>query len=123
MAGIEKISEEYKSAGADLHDTYHRLHPQVLSEFEAEMSKYWGRKWKANTTVGKLKTVLLHRPGNEFLSVGKPTPWPPHEDSLRAWRMMEKPDLDELTEHHENLVDAFKAEGVEVILRKPDLTP
>lgn len=120
MADIEKKSADYKSAGDDLHDTYHRLHPQVLSQFEDDMPKIWGRKWKANTTIGKLNTVLLHRPGKEFLSVGKPTPWPPHEDSWRAWRMMAKPDLDELVEHHETLVDAFKQEGVEVIIRKPD---
>jgi N-dimethylarginine dimethylaminohydrolase len=31
-----------------------------------------------------------------------------------------KPDLDELVEHHENLVDAYKAEGIEVVVRKPD---
>ena len=120
MANIEKKSADYMSAGDDLHDTYHRLHPQVLSQFEDEMPKIWGRKWKANTTIGKLNTVLLHRPGKEFLSVGNPTPWAPYEDSWRAWRMMEKPNLDELVEHHEALVDAFKGEGVEVIIRKPD---
>lgn len=119
MQNAEKI-EEYKNSALQLHETYKRLHPQVLGEFEEEMPKYWGRKWKANTTIGKLKTVLLHRPGKEFLSVGSRTPWPPHEDSLAAWRMTERPNLDELVEHHENLVNAFKAEGVEVILRKPD---
>jgi len=111
---------DFKKAAADLHDVYSRLHPQVLSEFEDEMPKYWGGRWKANTTVGKLRTVLLHRPGREFLSVGNPTPWPPHESSWDAWRMTEKPNLEELVKHHETLVDAFKAEGVEVVIRKPD---
>jgi hypothetical protein len=40
-----------------------KYHPQVLSEFEDEMPKLWGKRWKANTTIGKLQTVLLHRPG------------------------------------------------------------
>jgi len=31
-----------------------------------------------------------------------------------------KPDLDEMIEHHENLVKAYKDEGVEVVIRKPD---
>jgi N-dimethylarginine dimethylaminohydrolase len=84
------------------------------------MPKYWGRKWKANTTIGKLRTVLLHRPGPEFLSVGNKTPWPPHGDSLAAWRMTFKPDLDELIEHHENMAKAYRDEGVEVLIRKPD---
>ena len=120
MSVIEKKTEEYRQSASELHDIYNRLHPQVLSEFEQEMPKYWGRRWKANTTIGKLRTVLLHRPGNEFLSVGTPTTWPPYESSWAAWRMTEKPDLKELIEHHENLVVAFKAEGIEVIIRKPD---
>jgi N-dimethylarginine dimethylaminohydrolase len=111
---------DYKKAVDELHDMYHRLHPQVLTEFEEEMPKYWGSNWKANTTIGKLRTVLLHKPGNEFLSVGKKTPWPPNETSLAAWRMSFKPDLKELVEHHENLVKAYKEEGIRVIIRKPD---
>ncbi len=99
---------------------YNRLHPQVLSDFEEEMPKYWGGRWKANTTIGKLRTVLLHRPGREFLTVGQPTPWPPYESSLDAWRMPHKPDLEELIEHHENMAQAYRDEGVRVVIRKPD---
>jgi len=109
-----------KDAAQELHDIYHRLHPQVLSEFEDEMPRLWGGKWKANTTIGKLRTVLLHRPGKEFLTVGKKTPWPPHEASLAAWRMTFKPNLNELVEHHENMVRAYREGGVRVIIRKPD---
>ncbi len=103
-----------------LKEMYQKWHLQVLSDFEDEMPKYWGRKWKANTTIGKLRTVLLHRPGPEFLSVGNKTPWPPHGDSLAAWRMTFKPDLGELIEHHENMAKAYRDEGVEVLIRKPD---
>ena len=110
-----------EKTGLTLREQYLKYHPQVLSDFEKEMEHYWGRKWKANTNVGKLRLVLLHRPGKEFLSVGKPTPWAPHDNSLGAWRMAFKPDLDELVEHHQNLVDVYKAEGVEVVIRKPDL--
>ena len=91
----------------------------MLTDFEHDMPRYWGRKWKANTTIGKLRMVMLHRPGKEFESVGTPTPWPPHESSLEAWGMIEKPNLDEMVNHHENVVDAFKSEGVEVLIRKP----
>jgi N-dimethylarginine dimethylaminohydrolase len=113
----DKFKDE---TGLTLREMYQKHHPQVLADFEDEMPKYWGRKWKANSNVGKLRMVLVHRPGNEFLTVGKPTPWPPFGTSLGAWRMSFKPDLDELVEHHENLVDAYKAEGVEVVVRKPD---
>ena len=73
-----------KNTGLDLHEQYMKYHPQELTEFEDEMPKYWGKKWKANTSIGKLRTVLLHRPGNEFLSVGNPTPWPPHSSDFGA---------------------------------------
>ncbi|MFP3952349.1 MAG: hypothetical protein ACLFVP_09460 [Candidatus Bathyarchaeia archaeon] len=115
------MSEDEKLNAAErLHEVYHRLHPQILSDFEEDMPKYWDSKWKSNTTIGKLKTVLLHRPGKEFLSVGQTTPWPPHESSLDAWRMPEKIELEELIEHHENLIKAYKYEGVRVVIRKPD---
>jgi len=118
--GKEEIDCFKINTGLSLHEQYMKYHPQVLSDFGKEMEKYWGRRWRANTNVGKLRMVLLHRPGKEFLSVGKPTPWPPHDSSLGAWRMSFKPDLKELVEHHENLVKAYKEEGVEVLIRKPD---
>ena len=121
QAEIDYDKDYFKEkTGLSLREQYHRLHPQVLSCFGDDMVEVWGRKWKANTNVGKLRVALLHRPGPEFLQVGNPTPWPPHEDSLAAWRMSEKMGLDELVENHENLVDAYKAEGVEVVIRKPD---
>ncbi|MFQ6054020.1 MAG: hypothetical protein ACE5OO_07335, partial [Candidatus Bathyarchaeia archaeon] len=105
-------TDEFKEdTGESLHEMYQKYHPQVLSDFGDELEKYWGRRWKANTAVGRLRMVLLHRPGEEFLSVGRPTPWPPHGSSLGAWRMSFKPDLDELIEHHENLVRAYRDEG------------
>ncbi len=110
-----------ENTGLNLHEQYMKYHPQILSNFEGEMPKIWGRKWKANTTIGKLRVVLVHRPGKEFLSIGKPTPWPPYESSLGVWRMSWQPtNLDELTRDYENLVQAYKDEGVEVIERKPD---
>lgn len=121
MSRSEQKDPFKESTGLSLHEQYIKHHPQVLSNFEDEMPKFWGRKWKANTTIGKLRLILLHRPGKEFLSVGKPTPWPPHDDSLAAWRMSWKPtDLAELTRDYENLKQAYKDEGVEVIERKPD---
>jgi len=116
------IHDEFKEkTGLSLDEQYMKYHPQVLSEFEDEMEKLWGKKWKANTTIGKLRTVLLHRPGKEFLSVGKPTPWAPHDSSLAAWRMSYKPkDLEELNEDYERLYRAYRDEGVEVVERKPD---
>lgn len=115
-----EIDELKKGTGETLHEMYQRYHPQVPTTFEEEVEKYWGRRWKANTTIGKLRMVLLHSPGKEMLSIGGPTPWPPYGRGLGHWRMSFKPDLEEMVEHHENLVKAFEDEGVEVVIRKPD---
>ncbi len=109
-----------KNTGLSLREQYLKYHPQILSDFGEEMKKVWGREWKSNTNVGKLRVVLLHRPGKEFENVGNTTPFPPYTDHLGGWRMNEKIALDELLEHHLNLVDAYKAEGVEVVIRKPE---
>ena len=117
------VDDDYfkEKTGLSLREQYLTYHPQVLTGFEDDMEWVWGRKWKANTNVGKLRVVMLHRPGKEFLSVGKPTPWPSHGTSLPEWRMSEMMSLDELQSHHQNLVDAYKAEGVEVVIRKPEV--
>ncbi len=109
-----------KNTGLSLREQYLKYHPQVLSDFGDEMDKVWGKKWKANTNVGKLRMVLLHRPGREFETIGQKTPFPPYESHLPAWRMAEKIPLEELVEDHQNLVDTYKAEGVEVVIRKPE---
>ncbi len=36
-----------ENTGLSLHEQYLKHHPQVLSNFEEEMPKLWGRKWKA----------------------------------------------------------------------------
>jgi len=116
------VDDDYfkEKTGLSLREQYLKYHPQVLSSFEEELKRIWGRKWKANTNVGRLRMVLLHRPGPEFETVGQKTPFPPYESHLAAWRMAEKIPLDELVEDHLNLVDAYKAEGVEVVIRKPE---
>ena len=64
QAEIDYDKDYFKEkTGLSLREQYHELHPQVLSCFEDDMVKVWGRKWKANTNVGKLRVVLLHRPG------------------------------------------------------------
>ena len=109
-----------KNTGLSLREQYIKYHPQVLSDFGDEMEKVWGRKWKANTNVGKLRMVMVHRPGPEFETIGQKTPFPPYESHLPAWRMSEKIPLNELVEAHLNMVDAYKAEGIEVVIRKPE---
>ena len=92
-------------------DIYMKYHPPLKTRFEEDVETYWGRKWGVNTEVGRLRMVLLHRPGPEINSVE-----PPYE----KWRYTSKPSLDEMQRDYENLAEAFKQEGVEVVERLPE---
>lgn len=101
------ISEKIGEFG----DMYGKYHPPLETRFEEEVEKYWKRNWGVSTEVGKLRAVLLHRPGKEILSIQEP---------LEKWRYIEKPNLVEMEEDFERLVKAFRDEDVEVIERKPE---
>lgn len=114
MSRVEKKFTKAEKSFADLdylEEVYEKWHPQLKTRFEDEVEKYWGRRWGANTEIGRLRMVLLHRPGEEINSIKAP---------LEAWRYTEKPNLEEMIKDHERLVQAFRDEGVEVVIRKPE---
>jgi N-dimethylarginine dimethylaminohydrolase len=49
--------------------------PEPSFESVHEQTAVWGRRWGCNTDVGRLRVVLMHRPGEE-LSVVKNQPMP-----------------------------------------------
>jgi N-dimethylarginine dimethylaminohydrolase len=80
----------------------------------------WGRRWGCTNDVGRLRMVLMHRPGNELKMVdpakriehlgayGDPeTGW--------YWRGREIPDIATQQAQHDGLVAALREEGVEVV--------
>jgi N-dimethylarginine dimethylaminohydrolase len=89
-------------------NVYMKYHPPLKTRFEEDVEQYWGRRWGVNTEVGRLRMVLLHRPGPEINSVE-----PPYE----RWRHTSKPSLEKMQKDYENLAQAFKQEGVEVVER------
>jgi len=94
-----------------LMEIYMKYHPPLKTRFEEEVEKYWGRRWGVNTEVGRLRMVLLHRPGEEINSIK-----PPYE----RWRYTYKPDLKEMQRDYETLAEALREEGVEVVERLPE---
>jgi N-dimethylarginine dimethylaminohydrolase len=90
---------------------YAAHHPPLTTRFESETEKYWGRRWGVNTEVGKLRSVLVHRPGEEINAIDEP---------LVKWRYTEKPKLAEMLAAHARLVQALRDNGVEVVVRKPE---
>lgn len=87
-------------------------------EDESELTRWWGRNWGCSSDVGRLRVVLMHRPGEELrivdtskrLEIGafgdQQTGW--------YWRGKEGPDLAAMQAQHDGFVAALKAEGVEV---------
>lgn len=94
--------------------------PEPGFESEEQQQSVWGRQWGCNSDVGRLRLVLMHRPGDELKVVdpsrrleeigayGDPeTGW--------YWRGETVPDLPSMQAQHDSLVQALREEGVEVV--------
>lgn len=88
---------------------------------EAEQHFGWGRRWGCNSDVGRLRMVLMHRPGEE-MQVLNGLPLIPelgaYGDATTGayWRGEVIPSLAEQQAQHDALVAALREEGVEVVL-------
>lgn len=90
-------------------------------EFESagELETYWGRAWGIDNDVGRMRAVLVHRPGAEMNVVdpGKRIPEiGSYGDPAEGWYFQSDrvPPLTEMQAQHDGLVAALEAEGVEV---------
>lgn len=108
------MAEEMKEARERLSDIYYRYHPPLKTSFLEDLEWSWGGRWGADTEVGRLRKVLLHRPGREMDAVKEP---------YEEWRYDHKPDLEEMLRDYEVLKGAFEEEGVEVVERRPEEGP
>lgn len=95
--------------------------PEPPFESDEQQAFVWGRTWGCPNDVGKLRVVLMHRPGDEVKIVdpskriadvgafGDPAEgW--------YWRGNEAPDLEAMQAQHDGLVKALEAEGVKVVM-------
>jgi len=83
------------------------------------MVKYWGRNWGVNSEVGPLRSVLVHRPGEEMRQIDE-SQWDEECQALISydgdwyWRSRTKPDIAKMQEQHDNFCQIMRQEGVEV---------
>lgn len=88
-------------------------------EDHAELEKYWGRVWGVDNDVGRIRSILMHRPGAEMNvvdprkrieSIGS------FGDLEQGWYFQSDtvPPVAEMQAQHDALVAALKAKGVEV---------
>jgi N-dimethylarginine dimethylaminohydrolase len=94
--------------------------PEPAFETTAQQQAVWGRHWGCNNDVGRLRLVLMHRPGDELKIVdpgkklndigayGDP-------DKGWYWRGDTPPDLPAMQAQHDALVAALREEDVEVV--------
>lgn len=71
--------------------------------FEAEMPQLWG-DWGCSSEIGRLRAVLLHRPGPEIEQIEDPA----------AVLFAERMDLKRAQQQHDAMADVYRAHGVEV---------
>jgi len=109
----------------DYHKVLRLFPPMPEPPFEESLSleKYWGRCWGADSEVGKLECVLVHRPGDEMKVIDE-AKWDSEVGALIDderkwyWRGEKGPDIDLMKKQHDDFVEIMKQEGVEVVYLK-----
>ncbi len=84
-----------------------------------ELERHWGRAWGVNNDVGRIRSILMHRPGPE-MNIVDPSK---RIDSIGSFGDLEKgwyfqsdtlPPVASMQAQHDTLVAALKARGVDV---------
>jgi N-dimethylarginine dimethylaminohydrolase len=94
--------------------------PEPPFEEPSQQRLVWGAEWGATDEVGRLRTVLMRRPGDEYQLV-RADCWDERAQALVDpaggwyWESREPPDIDLVAQQHAGLVTALEAEGVEVV--------
>jgi N-dimethylarginine dimethylaminohydrolase len=102
---MDKVKEALKKV-----DKTRPAVPIPLS-YDDELKHIWGKNWGAQSEIGKLREVLVHRPGSEIA--------PPKKD-LKWYGMKSVPDVSRAVEQHDRFVEILKDEGVKVHYLNPD---
>lgn len=100
--------------------------PEPAFETEGEQTRVWGRTWGCNNDVGKLRSVLVHRPGGELQRVDSEK----RIEEIGAFGDLEEgwywqsdtiPPAEDMQSQHDALTAALEAEGVEVVALEGDV--
>lgn len=98
--------------------------PEPSFETPEELERVWGARWGANSEVGRLRAVLLRRPGEELERI-RADGWNPAMQALVDpeegwyWESEQPPDLPLVRRQYDGLVGALENEGVEVHFAEP----
>ncbi|MCG2779083.1 MAG: arginine deiminase family protein [Desulfobacterales bacterium] len=82
-------------------------------DFLDEVEMAWGEKWGLNSTFGKIRKILVYRPGEEQKEALI-------QEDLQLFNLPEGPsDFEKMQEQHDEFVTAMENEGIEVIFLEP----
>ncbi|MDH3667808.1 MAG: arginine deiminase-related protein [Paracoccaceae bacterium] len=97
-------------------------HAEPAFETLEQQQTVWGGHWGCDNDVGRLRMVLMHRPGDE-MSIIDPSKrierlnsYGDEEGQTWYWRGDRLPDLAQQQAQHDALTEALRDEGVEVVL-------
>jgi len=95
-------------------------HPEPAFEDKLRLEALWGRNWGCDNDVGRIRAVLMHRPGDEFnvIDLTKRIAETGAYGDLEAgwyWQSETIPSLAEMQAQHDALAGLLRAEGAEVI--------
>ena len=85
-------------------------HP-VRASYLEELKLLWEGEWGAQSEVGKLRTVLVHKHGDEFR--------PDIIEDLAWYGVTEFPNYQKAVQQHDHFVEVLKQEGVDVHYLNP----
>ena len=118
------MGEQEIASPVEAYMNFHRrIQGQGEPAFEEPVmqQKVWGNNWGINNDVGRLRKVLVHRPGKEWDVMKSGGEFFPEVDALVGpedmwyWKGQELPDIAKVRAQHDNLTAALKAEDVEVV--------
>ncbi|SCJ91824.1 N(G)%2CN(G)-dimethylarginine dimethylaminohydrolase [uncultured Eubacterium sp.] len=77
---------------------------EKLHTFREDLEKVWGNQWSVTSEIGRLRSVLMHRPGKEIEGIKDPS-----KIYFRDFIDVEKARWE-----HDQLVQVYKDHGIEV---------
>jgi N-dimethylarginine dimethylaminohydrolase len=93
--------------------------PEPAFENPSRLEKDWGQAWGVDNDVGRIRSILVHRPGPELDMVDpakRIEEIGSYGDLEKGWYWQSDtvPDMDKLRAQHDGMVEVFRREGIEV---------